>query len=176
VAVNRNEKKIRRQRGVMTMRFSFLIIGIGMARPIDMLSSSSRCVELFRAVQQDLPCLHQKFHALHKAVLKLASVLEKRERQPIAVFPVPMVLLLSASSPRKALKRLESQPSLQIACAPGKNAKQARASGVSKASRQGKRFIESLNRRVVVFIMRRGLQKSGQLGKTNWDAVIPRFG
>src|SRR5437879_13760495 len=52
-AVNRNEKKIRRQRGVMTTRFSFLIIGIGIGLPIDMLSSSSRCVELFRALQQD---------------------------------------------------------------------------------------------------------------------------
>jgi hypothetical protein len=30
-----------------------LIIGIGIARPIDMLGSSSRCVELFRALQQD---------------------------------------------------------------------------------------------------------------------------
>src|SRR5438045_6805848 len=52
-AVNRNEKKIRRPRGVMTTRFSFLLIGIGIARPIDMLSSSSRCVDLFRALQQD---------------------------------------------------------------------------------------------------------------------------
>src|SRR6266478_1244978 len=83
-------------------------------------------------------------------VLKLESVLEKRERQPIAVFPVPMVLLLSARSPRKALKRLESQPWLQIACAPGKNAKQARASGISKPSRQGTRCIECFNGRIFI--------------------------
>src|SRR5215467_873146 len=38
---------IHRQRGVMTTRFSFLLIGIGIARLIDMLSSLSRCVELF---------------------------------------------------------------------------------------------------------------------------------
>jgi len=39
-------------------------------------------------------------------------------------------------------------------------------------ARKGERFIKFLNGRVVVFIMRRVLKKSGQLGKTNWDAVI----
>ena len=37
---------------------------------------------------------------------------------------------------------------------------------------KGERFLEFLNGRVVVFIMRRVLKKSGQLGKTNRDAVI----
>jgi hypothetical protein len=39
-------------------------------------------------------------------------------------------------------------------------------------ARKGERFIKLPNGRVVVFIMRRVLKKSGQLGKTNWDAVI----
>jgi len=39
-------------------------------------------------------------------------------------------------------------------------------------ARKGERLIKFLNGRVVVFIMRRVLKKSGQLGKTNWDAVI----
>ena len=39
-------------------------------------------------------------------------------------------------------------------------------------ARKGERLIEFLNGKVVVFIMRRVLKKSGQLGKTNWDALI----
>ena len=39
-------------------------------------------------------------------------------------------------------------------------------------AREGERFIKFLNGRVVVFIMRRVLKESGQLGKTNWDTVI----
>ena len=37
---------------------------------------------------------------------------------------------------------------------------------------RNERFIKFLNGRVVVFIMRRVLKKSGHLGKTNRDAVI----
>src|SRR4030095_2866657 len=77
-AVNRNEKKVRRQRGVMTTRFSFLIIGIGITPPIEMLRSSSRCVELFRALQQDLPCLHQRFHALRETNIARCDYLSVR--------------------------------------------------------------------------------------------------
>ncbi len=44
----------------------------------------------------------------------------------------------------------------------------------NKPYRKGERFIEFLNGRVVVFIMRRVLNESGQLGKTNRDAVALR--
>jgi len=43
-------------------------------------------------------------------------------------------------------------------------------------ARKGERLIEFLNGRVVVFIMRRVLKKSGKLGKTNWDALIRVYG
>ena len=41
----------------------------------------------------------------------------------------------------------------------------------NKPYRKGERFIEFLNGRVVVFIMRRVLKKSGQLGKTNGNLI-----
>src|SRR5438876_235657 len=57
--------------------------------------------------------------------------------------------------------------------AAGESAKHASTNGMRRnACRKGKRFIRFLNGRVVVFIMRRVLKKSGHLGKTNWDAVI----
>jgi len=40
-----------------------------------------------------------------------------------------------------------------------------------EASRKGDRFIKFLNGRVVVFIMRRVLKKSGHLGKTNGNLI-----
>src|SRR2546429_9144804 len=57
-------------------------------------------------------------------VLKLPSVSVKSASQPNAVFPAPIPTLMSAFSPSNVLK-LSPQPSLQIARAPGKNAKQA---------------------------------------------------
>ena len=39
-------------------------------------------------------------------------------------------------------------------------------------ARKGERFIKFLDGRVVVFIMRTVLKKSGRLGKANCDAVI----
>src|SRR5919197_1217061 len=59
-----------------------------------------------------------------KALLKLPSILAHRDRQPKAVFPAPVVSEMSVSSPSNVLKLLP-QPSLQIARAPGKSAKQA---------------------------------------------------
>src|SRR5262245_17250925 len=86
-------------------------------------------------------------------VLKLPSIFENSERQPSAVFPAPVVLLIRASSPRNALKRLESQTRWQTARACGERAKQPTASGMSsKASRKGVRFIESFGGIIVVFI------------------------
>src|SRR5215472_6419611 len=64
-------------------------------------------------------------------VLKLASVLVKSARQPSAVFPAPVVLLMRASSPRNALKRLESQPCWQIARACAENANQVSTNGTT---------------------------------------------
>src|SRR5262249_30668016 len=58
--------------------------------------------------------------------LKLPVVSEKRERQPSAVFPAPVVRRLSASHPSEVVK-LEKHPSgggLSCPCAPGKNANQ----------------------------------------------------
>ena len=44
--------------------------------------------------------------------------------------------------------------------------------GLSAPALKGEQFIEFLDGTVVVFIMPRVLPKSGQFGKTNWDAVI----
>src|SRR5690242_9739376 len=75
-------------------------------------------------------------------VLKLPSMFEKSDRQPNAAFPAPRVLLMSASSPRNALKLVLSQPSWQTACAPVKNAKQANSGRmINKQHGAGGRFI-----------------------------------
>src|SRR2546426_12311768 len=88
----------------------------------------------------------------------------------MAVLSLPIVLFDSASSPRTVFWSVK-QPSWHVARACGESAKQASTSGMRRNARKGDRFIKFLNGRVVVFICR-VLKKSGQLGKTNWDAVI----
>src|SRR5438552_782797 len=106
------------------------------------------------------------------AVLLSAVVLLKSASKPTAVLLAP-VLFKSASSPRTVFWFVK-QPSWQTARACGESAKQASANGMRRNARKGERFIKFLNGRVVVFIMRRVLKKSGQLGKTNRDAVALR--
>src|SRR5438067_229442 len=65
------------------------------------------------------------------AVLELPVLSKKSERQPSAVFPAPVVLLMRASSPRNALKRLESQPCWQTARACGESANQVSTNGTT---------------------------------------------
>src|SRR5207244_13298872 len=106
------------------------------------------------------------------ALLSLPVVLLKSALKPVAVLSKPAVLFKSASSPRTVFSFVK-QPSWQTARAFGESAKQASTSAMSsKAGGQQEQFIEFFDGRVVVFIMCRVLKKSGQLGKTNWDAVI----
>src|SRR6266481_4418540 len=98
------------------------------------------------------------------AVLPLPNVLLISALKPTAVLSVP-ALFTSASSPRTVLPFVK-QPSWQVARACGESAKQTSANGMRRNAPKGERFIEFLNGRIVVFIMRRVLQKSGRIGKT----------
>ena len=88
----------------------------------------------------------------------------------MALFQMPLVRLKSASSPRTVFWFVK-QPCWQVARACGASAKQVSTNGMRRNARKGERFIKFFNGRVVVFI-RAGCKKPGQLGKTNWDAVI----
>src|SRR5437773_3947894 len=93
------------------------------------------------------------------AVFQLPVVLKYSALKPMAVLEMP-VLFKSASSPRTVLLFVK-QPSWQTARACDESAKQA--SGMSRnASRRCDRFTEIFDCRVGVFIIRRGLQKSGR--------------
>src|SRR6266852_2880657 len=87
------------------------------------------------------------------AVLSLPVVLLKSASKPTAVLLRP-VLFKSASSPRTVFWFVK-QPSWQTARAAGESAKQASTNGMRSNARKGERFIEFLNGRVVVFILRR---------------------
>ena len=78
-------------------------------------------------------------------------VLLKSAVKPMAVLKRPVVLEMSASSPRTVLK-LVKQPSWQTARACGESAKQPSTNGMRRNARKGERFVKSLNGRVVVFI------------------------
>src|SRR5215211_4733011 len=72
----------------------------------------------------------------------------------MAVLLLPIVLLISASSPRTVLPLLK-QPSWQVPRACGESTKQDRANGMSsKTSRKGAGFIQCFSGRVVVIIIR----------------------
>jgi hypothetical protein len=68
---------------------------------------------------------------------------------------------MSAFSPKNVFFWLRSQPSRQSARAIGASAKQAKASGISKANGQYAQFVEGLNRKVV-FICPNDRKKSAE--------------
>jgi hypothetical protein len=57
--------------------------------------------------------------------------------------------------------------SWQVACNLADSAKQAATNGMIRNARKGERFIKVANGRIVVFIMRRALQKSGPFVEHN---------
>jgi hypothetical protein len=82
-------------------------------------------------------------------------VLEASACQPTAVLKLPVVLLLSAASPRNVLKYLLSQPSSQTARADGESAShaKARASALrSLATTVSGEWLVEFKDRVLVFI------------------------
>src|SRR5437762_773784 len=73
-------------------------------------------------------------------VLKFPVVFKNSERQPTPVFPVPVTSLMSASSPRNALKLLPPQPLWQTACACGESAKHANTGRMVTRDRKSTRL------------------------------------